>query len=271
VRDAFGVLERARTSLSLRALDLADRVRGRSDRLVPPRRHSFVGGGDFVATGDEFLGHFVELGGLRPGDAVLDIGCGIGRMARPLTRYLSADGTYEGFDVSREGIDWCRRHYRPHPNFRFRHADLYNAEYNPRGAIRATDFRFPYDDGSFDLAAAISVFTHLLPDDAARYVSEAARVLAPGGRMLATWFLLDADSRRGLARGAAALPFRDRDDHTAVINPEVPEEAIAYDAGWVAGRLSDRGLAVRGVWPGTWSGKDDGRSFQDIVVAEVTA
>jgi hypothetical protein len=56
---------RARTSLRLRALDAPDRLSGRSGRLVPPRRLQFVGDGDFVGIGDEFLSHLVGLCGLR--------------------------------------------------------------------------------------------------------------------------------------------------------------------------------------------------------------
>ena len=77
--------ERARDSLRLRALDLKDRLQGRSDRLVPPRRLDFVGHSDFAATGDEFLSHFIELAGLQPHGKVLDAGSGIGRIARPLS------------------------------------------------------------------------------------------------------------------------------------------------------------------------------------------
>ena len=50
----------------------------------------------------------------RPGERVLDVGCGIGRMARPLAGYLTGDGSYDGFDVNREGIRWCTRRYRRH-------------------------------------------------------------------------------------------------------------------------------------------------------------
>jgi hypothetical protein len=46
-----------------------------------------------------------------------------------------------------------------------------------------------------------------------------------------------------------------------------PEEAIAFDAGWVRGRLSEAGVRLSGVWPGTWSGRAEGRTFQDIVIA----
>src|SRR3954449_7001321 len=89
---------RAATSLKLRAADALDRVAGRHDPLVPPRRLQFVGAGDFVATGDEFLGHLVALADLTPQSDVVDIGCGIGRIARPLAHFLTT-GTYAGFDV----------------------------------------------------------------------------------------------------------------------------------------------------------------------------
>ena len=259
--------ERVRDSLKLRALDARDRVSGRSDRLVPPRRLDFVGHSDFVETGDEFLGHFVELGGLQPDHAVLDVGCGIGRMARPLTGYLSSEGSYDGFDVNREGIGWCRRRYAKFGNFRFQVADLYNRRYNPRGAHAAIDYRFPYDDARFDFALATSVFTHLLEDEADHYLAEIERVLKPGGRALTTWFLLEDESRKLIAEGKSGLPFLDPREQVAVLSDEMPEEAVAYDEGWVYDRVARHGLSVvEPVRPGSWCGREQHSSFQDLVV-----
>ena len=85
--------------------------RGTASCRSPPSENIFVGDGDFRAIGAEFLRHFVKLGDLRPTDKVLEIGCGIGRMAVPLTQYLST-GTYDGMDVVADGINWCSQNIR---------------------------------------------------------------------------------------------------------------------------------------------------------------
>src|ERR1700694_451969 len=87
-------------------INLLDALAGRPDPLLPPRGACAVGEGEFRAVGEEFLRHFREIGGLEPGHRVLDVGCGIGRMAVPLTEYLEGRGSYEGFHVSREGGAW---------------------------------------------------------------------------------------------------------------------------------------------------------------------
>ncbi len=261
---------RLATSARLRLLDTKDRFAGRSDRLVPPRRRQFVGHSDFVQTGDEFAGHLRALAGLRPSDRVLDVGCGIGRMARPLTAVLDPEqgGRYDGFDVNRDGIAWCRSRYARHAHFRFEVADLRNARYNPAGARTASGYRFPYDDGSFDVALATSVLTHLLEDEADHYLGEISRCLAPGGRLLATFFLLDDTSRALIARGAAHFSFPDPGGDVAVLDEAVPEEAVAYADTWVAASLHRHGLTRTAVHPGSWCGRAEHVSFQDIVVAE---
>jgi SAM-dependent methyltransferase len=269
------LLERAATSLRLRALDLRDRVSGRGDPLVPPRRLHFVGhaDSDFAGTGDEFLGHFVGLGGLSPQDRVLDIGCGIGRMARPLAGFLDAagGGAYDGFDINAEGIAWCRAHYEAagHPEFAFVVADIFNTRYNPAGTQAAAGFTFPYDDGTFGFALATSVFTHLVEDAASRYVSEAARVLSDGGTLFATWLLLDDNSRAAVRAGRAALPFRinsDNNETSAVIDPAVPEDAIAFDRAWLQDVYARHGLTITAIHDGSWRG-GAGPTYQDVVIA----
>jgi hypothetical protein len=50
---------------------------GRDAQSRPPPGLSVIGDGDFEEIGKEFLGHFIELGGLTPDDAVLDVGSGV--------------------------------------------------------------------------------------------------------------------------------------------------------------------------------------------------
>jgi SAM-dependent methyltransferase len=261
---------RAAAALRLRALDALDLVRGRRERLVPPRRlQGMVGDSDFVSTGEEVAGLLVEAAELRSGDRVLDVGCGFGRVARALIGPLGPEGSYEGFDASARAVAWCARHYaRRHPAFRFTHVDVRNATYNPGGALAAREVVFPYDDASFDVALAASVFTHLLADGTDRYLAESARVLRPGGRLFATWFLLDDEARARQREGAAAMAFRQEHWPTVVADPAEPEAAVAYDEAWLRGRLADHGLELlEPVRRGTWSGRLGGAGFQDVIVA----
>jgi SAM-dependent methyltransferase len=265
------VTPRPLTALRLRALDALDVARGRRDPLVPPRRlWGTVGDTDFVATGDALLGLLVEEAGLAPGDRVLDVGCGIGRVARALAGHLAQDGAYAGFDVSADAVAWCARRYaRRHPNFEFAHLDVRNDRYNLGGSTLARDARFPYDDASFDVAVATSVFTHLLSDEADRYLAETARVLRPGGRLLATFFLLDDAARRRQREGAAAIAFPHEHWPAAFADADLPQSAVAYDEAWVRERLAAHGLTPRPeTLRGSWSGHPGAAGFQDVLVAE---
>ena len=98
-----------------------------------------------------------ELGAAR--GVVLDIGCG----AQPLRPLLPDGVTYVGIDI---------------------------AESEQRFGYRTSDTRYfegkiwPVDDASVDLAFATETLEHV--DDPAQFLSEAYRVLRPGGRLILT-------------------------------------------------------------------------------------
>lgn len=241
------------------------------DELVPSPALALSVGGDFRETGEEFFTYFVDIGGLRPADAVLEVGCGVGRMAVPLTRFLTeGGGRYDGFDVMADAIAWCRTHITPRfPVFTFQHAALRNRAYNASATTLATDFVFPYPDASFDFVFLTSVFTHLLPDEVQHYLSEIVRVLRPGGRCFSTFFLLNAESL-GLMRAGLSphFPFAHRLDDCRVQDADVPEAAVAYDEERIRRWHQAAGLAIdEPVRYGTWCSRLDGLSLQDIVLA----
>ena len=237
--------------------------------LVPPSElQLFIGGGDFVLIGNEFLNYFVTLGGLQQNVRVLDVGCGVGRMAVPLTRYLAPAGSYEGFDIYKEGIVWCQtkisRHY---PNFQFRFVDVVNPVYNPTGSLNAVTFDFPYKDASFDFIFLTSVFTHMLPAEMEHYIGEISRVLKPGGRALITFFILCDESLTSMTAGLSHLDFKYDLGGCRTTNAEAPEAAVAYDEGVLRESLFRRGLKIiEPIHRGSWSGRSDFVSYQDIVL-----
>jgi SAM-dependent methyltransferase len=251
--------------------DGRDFIRHRRDAGVPPKRlQHYVGDGDFRAIGEEFLDLARELGGLVLDDHVLDIGSGLGRMAIPLTRYLSATGSYDGLEIMPHAVRWCKRHITPsHSSFRFHHADVYNRLYNPKGRLPEETFVLPFDADTFEFTLLMSVFTHMFPATVKQYLAEIARVLRPGGTVLATAFLLDPISRGAIEAGNSTFRFTHQITGQGVMtsNPAIPEAAIAYPIGYFEQLVESSGLTLsRPVHSGTWSGRPDGRSTQDIVI-----
>lgn len=186
-------------------LDLKLFVTGARDPELPPHRYRQIGPGDFRERGEQLSALLVRHG-LAPDHRVLDIGCGIGRVALGLTKVLSPAGSYEGFDADARAIRWCQENLTPrYPRFTFTHAEIATARHNPRG-VAAAQYGFPWPGASFDFAFATSVLTHLKMDAAKRYFAEAGRVLRPGGILLATVFLDDGRPSK------LAFPV-DRGDH----------------------------------------------------------
>src|SRR5436853_791096 len=138
---------------------------------------------EYAVTAEQFVEHgygfvyegLIKRGRLQKNERVLDLGCGPGHHARPLTEYLSTDGSFEGLDILLSAIDFCQSAYVAHPNFKFTHADIYNSHYNPAGKLKQAEYTLPYGNAEFDLVYSISLFTHLLPEDALSYFREIRR------------------------------------------------------------------------------------------------
>ncbi len=250
-------------------LDAIDTLLGRREWSTPPRHLMFIGGGDFAKTGESYLNFFIDVCGLTSDSHVLDVGCGVGRMAIPLTRYLSPMGQYQGFDVVKPGIEWCRKTITSRfPNFQFEWVDIYNKTYNSAGRLVPADFRFPYEDQQFDFVFLTSVFTHMLPRELEHYLLEIKRVLKPDAPCLVTYFLLNEESRRAISGGESQLEFKYDAGGCLSISQEAPESAVAYDEEAILSLYRRMTLALDGpIRYGSWCGRRDARRFQDVIVA----
>jgi ubiquinone/menaquinone biosynthesis C-methylase UbiE len=192
----------------------------------------------FKNNGEEFLKICVELCALRRDEKMLDVGSGMGRKALALTQYFGPGATYDGIELVKSGVEWCS---------------------NGIGK------RYPDDTFTFVLLG--SVFTHMLPADLANYLKEIGRVMAPGGRCLITYFLLDDDALRQVEQGKDAQGFKHVGPGYRTTSLEVPEEAIAFDEKWIRGLYETSGLKITRVEHGSWTGLSGRKSYQDIVIA----
>lgn len=125
-------------------------------------------GEQFLDWGEQHAGHLrriLEAGGFafRDGSEVLDFGCGSGRMTRFLVDVADRCRVW-GVDIRAEHIVWCQQHLSP--PFRFLTTTVYP--------------HLPFEQRSFDLVYAGSVFTHIeaLAD---AWLQEMHRILRPGG------------------------------------------------------------------------------------------
>jgi len=165
--------------------------------IPPPELRRLIGDGDseeeFVRVGSGIAGMMASLGLLERGCRLLDVGCGCGRVAYFLRD--SPIGSYAGFDRNPDLVAWAEAHLgAADPRFRFLHVSVaspYELLDGHRGSSSAQALRFPFPDAEFDLALASSVFTHMPSDDVDAYLRELRRVVAPRGRVLASWFLSD--------------------------------------------------------------------------------
>jgi SAM-dependent methyltransferase len=99
-------------------------------------------------------------------DAVLDFGCGCGRVTR---YWVGFAGSVAGSDLDAPAVEWCRR-------------NLPFARFEANGLAPPLVF----EDASFDLVYALSVFTHLTGDLQTAWRDELRRLLRPGGHLLVT-------------------------------------------------------------------------------------
>jgi ubiquinone/menaquinone biosynthesis C-methylase UbiE/DNA-binding transcriptional ArsR family regulator len=134
------------------------------------------------AAADTVEAAIVGVIGDQPLGRVLDVGTGTGRMLQLLAdradRSVGLDSSHSMLSVARANLERAGV-----VNWELRQGDVHSP---------------PLDAASFDLVVIHQVLHYL--DDAARAISEAARLVAPGGRLLVVDF---APHRHDFLRGAA--------------------------------------------------------------------
>jgi ubiquinone/menaquinone biosynthesis C-methylase UbiE len=126
----------------------------------------------------------LDLGGIRRGESVLDIGCGTGTLAIAAKQRVGPAGKVYGVDASPQMLARAGKK-----------AKKAGAEVVFKNGIVEA---LPFPDGQFDAVLSTVMLHHLNREARQRCAHEVRRVLKPGGRLLAVDFARPAEGKKGL-------------------------------------------------------------------------
>lgn len=180
-----------------------------------------VGHGDFESIGRTQLA-LLQMEGLQPQHTLVDLGCGIGRLAVHVIPTL-VGGSYIGIDISETMLKRAK-------------ARIAEAVPNPPCRltwIKQTTPEFNLPENSVDMMCAISVFTHMEAEDAYRYLRAALKVVKPTGRFIFSCTPLNTAIGKEIFLNSAKLDLKHRWKYVRNMTTSLDYMTeIASLAGW---------------------------------------
>ncbi len=147
-----------------RVLNVHSHDRGQSIEGV--RRNEALTAVAFLGRRRRVYGRIAALSGAKPGDRVLDIGCGGGYLARLLSTRIGPTGAVTGVDPSAPAIAYAETRAEPNSTFVV-------------GVAQELDF----PDAGFDVVTSTLAIHHIPEADRPAAFAEMHRVTRPGGRL----------------------------------------------------------------------------------------
>ncbi len=120
---------------------------------------------------DAALDDLIAHASFGQANAVFELGCGTGRFAlRLLSKHLPPNATYLGTDLSQTMINLAEQRISPYPD-------------RAKVALSDGSMRFPLPDHCVDRVVSAYVLDLLSETDILDAISEAHRILMPGGKL----------------------------------------------------------------------------------------
>jgi ubiquinone/menaquinone biosynthesis C-methylase UbiE len=175
---------------------------------------------DLTARG--FIDTIYSTVGLGPNDVVLEIGCGIARVGKVMSKECLH---WFGADISGEMLRHAAGRLRNRRNTTLVELATVGLQEFPKNA--------------FDLVYCTIVFMHLFEWDRYRYVEEAFRVLRPGGHCYFDNFPLDSAHGWNVFTEGARYPLERRPAHISMSSTREELSVYLVKAGFIDVRVHD--------------------------------
>lgn len=238
---------------------------------IPIELINLTGGGidtwDVISKGH--MSEYQKYCPIKKNSKIVEIGCGVGRDAIQLTKYLNSSGSYFGVDIIKSSIEWCQKNITPkYSNFKFYFYDIKSQIHNPSGTKKTTDIKLPIKSATIDRIILQSVFTHMFEEDIIHYLLEFRRILKPSGKIFASFFITDPKSLRLAKKTKSNLNFLYKlNSHCYINDQNYPEGAVGYTIKGLKNLLNKSKLCLdQPIHRGFWCGRKNVTDGQDIVI-----
>ena len=221
---------------------------------------------------------------LKPNSVTLDFGCGLGRLASSFAMAGPETGTYFGYEPEPQAVAWLKAAYVRDTRFSFGGKNLppsanYVTNKNRRSSAEvafrnrvsvaptAHDLKSLLGDTRPTLQFSMSVFTHMWPDDVEESLEILTNVCSHDATFVNTWLLLDDFSMAEVAAGRADRHLPISVGGIRTYSERNPLVCTAFPLEKALEIYERCGHQVIEVLPGSWAGRDNGVTYQDIIIS----
>jgi SAM-dependent methyltransferase len=231
------------------------------------------------------LPFLIDTGSLSESSCVLDFGCGLGRLASAFAIANGAYGRYFGYEPETVALDWLKSQYSKNDFFRFGGSPLpqdmnYVTNLGNLGtAAKSFEDRVgalpdPHvlanllDGYKFDLQFSSSVFTHMWGADIVETIKSFRPIATRDAIFVNTWLIVDDFAQDALDSGAADRRLPIEVGGVLTYSHSNPLVCTAFRLGEVERIYAEAGHEIQEILYGSWSGRSNGVTYQDIVISK---
>lgn len=224
-----------------------------------------------------------DLAQLNPSSVTLDFGCGLGRMASAFSTEGASCGLYYGWEPDPIALKWLEKVYAQHDSFRFGGHPL-----TPSQTYLSKITQFPENNendnmaipekeswhkfvraSKFDLIWTNSVFTHMFPSTTLEILKLFKEIAKPGSWIVNTFLAIDDHSERAMQAGYADRKLPLNVNGIRTYSAKNPLVCTAYTVDKINQIYTEVGLPQPEIRFGSWAGRDNGVTYQDLVIVRV--